>query len=345
VSGPRILNLMLAATPGGLESMARNYHAALAAQGAEVLSVGVKDSWFEASCREAGDAFAGLPAASPIDPRQAWRVRAIARRFDADVLVAHGSRGAAVAVPAASGRGTRVAVVMHNMRARPVAARADLVIGVSRAVTDDLKARFPEARVALVENFASLERAAVRTAFNETPLIGGLGRLHAEKGFDILLEAAAILRARGRPFRIAIAGDGPATADLRALVERRGLNDIAAFLGWLAPPQAFLRTLDLFVLPSRTEAFGLAVVEAMAAGAPVVATDIEGPRALLDGGRYGRLVAPESPEALADAIAGALDAPAATFAAAQRAQNELVPRYDMAAGGQRLLAALQPLIG
>jgi glycosyltransferase involved in cell wall biosynthesis len=339
VSTPRILNVMLASGPGGLESMAFNYHTALEARGAEVLSVGLAGSWFAGAL--ADGAFAAVRPAAPIDPRMGWRLRAIAKGFAPDAVIAHGSRGAAVAIPALAGRGAAVAVVMHNFRARPIVARADLVIGVSDVVAADLRARLPAARVAAVANFAPLMRMAPRPKLREPPLVGSLGRLHNEKGFDLLLDAAARL-AKRRPIRLAIAGDGPAAGALEAQAARLGLD--AAFPGWTSPAGPFLAALDLFVCSSRTESFGLVVVEAMAAGTPVVATDIEGPRDLLAQGRYGQLVAPESADALAEAIGAALDKPAGALATARLAQAEAVDAYDLPAGAARLWAALGPLL-
>ena len=346
MTAPRILNLMLGAKPGGLESMARYYHGALEARGARVLSVGLEGSWLERALADRPGGFAGMKATSPIDPRQSWRLAAIARAFAPDVVLAHGSRGAGLAIPALSGKGAPVVAVVHNFRARRAVARADLAIGVSRAVAADLSERFPTTPVAVVENFEPLDRTPPRAAMADPPRIGGLGRLHEEKGFDLLLDAAALLRDRGRAFRLSIAGEGPAAADLKARSTRLGLDDRVDFPGWVTPASRLLSALDIFVCASRprAEAFPLVVFEAMAAGTPVIATDIEGPREILQRGRYGRLVAPGSPEALAQAIAAALDDRAGSLTIARLAQAEAIAPYEMAAGGERLWAALAPLL-
>jgi len=344
VSVPRILNLMLAATPGGLEAMALNYHRALESKGADVLSVGLEGSWFGGALGDRPAGFASIKPASPLDPRTGWRLRRIAKAFAPDLVVAHGSRGAAVAIPALKGRGAPIAVVMHNFRARPIVARADLVIGVSAVVAADLRARLPAARVGAVDNFAPLMRAAPRSEPHDPLRLGSLGRLHPEKGFDLLVEAAGLLLLRGRSFRLAIAGDGPAAGDLTAQAERLGLGGQVDFPGWTSPAGPFLAGLDLFVCSSRTESFGLVVVEALAAGTPVAATDIEGPRDILARGRYGRLVAPDSAEALANGIAAALDDWPGALAAARLAEAEAVDAYDLPAGAERLWAALTPLL-
>jgi len=344
VASPRILNLMLAPAAGGLESMALNYHRALEAQGTQVLSVGITGSWFERALADTPGAFSGLKPASPIDPRQGWALGRIARGFAPDVVLAHGSRGAASAVAALSRQPGRIAAVVHNFRARRAITRTALAICVSSAVGESVRARFPKVPVAVVENFAPLHRIAPRMVLADPPRIGTLGRLHEEKGFDILLEAAARLRGLDRDFRLTIAGEGPAAADLKALTTRLGLDAQVDFPGWVSPPERLLGELDLFVCSSRTESFGLVVIEAMAAGAPVVATDIEGPRILLAEGHYGRLVPSEAPDALAAAMAAALDDRQASLDMARLAQAEAIAPYDMEAGGQRLWAAISPLL-
>ena len=344
MASPRILNLMLAPSAGGLESMALNYHRALEAHGAQVLSVGITGSWFDKALAGSPGAFAGLKAASPIDPRQGWALGRIAKAFAPDVVLAHGSRGAGIAVAALSRQPGRLAAVVHNFRARRAVTRTALAICVSPAVGANVRARFPKVPVAVVENFAPLHRIPPRPVVAASPRIGTLGRLHEEKGFDILLEAAARLRDLGRDFRLTIAGEGPAAGDLKALTVRLGLDAEVDFPGWVSPPESLLGELDLFVCSSRTESFGLVVIEAMAAGAPVVATDIEGPAILLAEGRYGRLVPSEAPNALADAIAAALDDPQASLDMARLAQAEAIAPYDMEAGGERLWAAISPLL-
>ncbi len=335
---------MLAPAAGGLESMALNYHRALEAHGAQVLSVGIAGSWFDQALAERSGGFAGLKPASPIDPRLGWALARLARSFAPHVVLAHGSRGAALAVQALSRQPGRIAAVVHNFRARRAITRTALAICVSPAVGADVRARFPVVPVAVVENFAPLSRTAPRAVMADPPHIGTLGRLHVEKGFDILLDAAALLRDSGRAFCLSIAGEGPAAADLQAQTARLGLTAQVDFPGWISPPERLLSQLDLFVCSSRTESFGLVVIEAMAAGAPVVATDIEGPRILLGEGRYGRLVPPEAPVALADAMAAALDDRQASLDMARLAQAEAIAPYDMDAGGTRLWAALIPLL-
>jgi len=340
VKDARILNLMLGASGGGLEAMAGHYHAALEDQGARVLSVGRAGSPFAAALADRPGAFKPLASPGAWDPTAAWRLRAATRALDPALVVAHGTRAQILATAAFK---IPVAAVVHNYRSKPVLARCALAICVSASVQRSVEATFPGLATALVENFEPLVVGPDRDYFADPPIIGAIGRLHPNKGYDILLDAAGRLRDQGRRFELVIAGDGPEAARLRAQSVGLGLEDRVRFPGWV-DPHAALDGMDLFVSSSRVEPFGLVIIEAMAGGVPVVATDIDGPRDILRGGELGMLAAAGDADALAVAIASVLDAPEMALSTARRAEAAAMETYSMDAGAGRLAAALSPLI-
>lgn len=165
------------------------------------------------------------------------------------------------------------------------------------------------------------------------------GRLVPAKGFDTLIDACAILAASGLRFQAAIHGDGPLRDDLQARIDAAGLRGCVGLQGHgdLAPAMA---RADLFVLSSRREGFGNVVVEAMAAGLPVLATRCPGPEALI-AADAGWLVPREDPRALATAIAGiARDPDRALVAGPARA---VAARYSVAASTAAFAALCERL--
>ncbi len=139
------------------------------------------------------------------------------------------------------------------------------------------------------------------------PVIVAVGRLQRAKGFDVLLEAFARLIQR-RAARLLILGEGPERQRLEILRTRLGLDDSVAMPGFVGNPYPYMRCADVFVLSSRWEGLANVLIEALACGARVVATDCpHGPREILDGGRFGVLAPMENPEALADGICATLD--------------------------------------
>jgi glycosyltransferase involved in cell wall biosynthesis len=133
-------------------------------------------------------------------------------------------------------------------------------------------------------------------------VVGTLCRLEPVKGTEDLLEGFA-MAARSRPhLRLVIGGDGPLRESLAALARSHGLGDRVRVEGRWMPPEEVLPALDLFVLASRNEGMGRALVEAMALGVPVVGTTVGGIPEVLLQGESGLLVPPGRPRALAQAI-------------------------------------------
>ena len=137
----------------------------------------------------------------------------------------------------------------------------------------------------------------------EVPVIASVSTLIPQKGLEFLLQAAALLRESGDRFMLLIAGDGGLRDDLHALAGQLKLNDYVRFLGWV--PQASDRVLpacDIFVQSSRWEAMSVVVLEAMAAGKPMVVTRVgENPHVVIDG-ETGLMVPPGDPQALANGL-------------------------------------------
>ncbi len=184
---------------------------------------------------------------------------------------------------------------------------------------------WPEDRVRYLPNFvamapaAPVARASLATP-EEAPLALALGRLHPNKGFDTLLAALTRLP----EVHLWLAGEG----DQRDMLERQaqslGVAARVRFLGWRQDTAALLAAADLLVCPSRHEPLGNVVIEAWAAGRPVVATASEGPRALIRQDETGLLVPVDDADALAAALGRLAGDPAlrARLAQAGRAACE-----------------------
>lgn len=193
---------------------------------------------------------------------------------------------------------------------------ADLVVALTEPARRDLVDHFrvPDAKAAFLGTnsvFSATEYRRLSDALRtpEPGLVVTVGRLSPEKDFATLIEAMAVAR-RSRAVRLAIVGDGAERATLETLAVARGIGDSVQFLGFQADPTPWLLKASLFVSSSLYEGFGNVIAEALAAGAPVVATDAPyGPRTILQDGQMGRLVPPADPAQLAAAIGAALDEP------------------------------------
>lgn len=195
--------------------------------------------------------------------------------------------------------------------------RADAVVALSSGVREELLSdyRLDADKVLTIGNPVDIEAlasasAAARkntapTAANGEPVVIAVGRLTRQKGFDILIKAFARIK---RPARLVILGEGPDRESLLAQADAENIADRLLMPGFVAEPAAWLAHADVFVLSSRWEGFGHVIVEAMAAGVPVVATDCPyGPTDIVTNGRNGMLVKEGDPLAIAAAIEDLLD--------------------------------------
>lgn len=216
---------------------------------------------------------------------------------------------------AAGGWRVRFQHRLHALIAGSVYRRSAAVMAVSDGVAADVRERHPAAadRLVVIPNPVLTPAMRERLARMPSPQRRGppyrlvvLGRLAYEKGFDVLLRAMPAVLARFDA-TLAIYGDGAERERLRALAATLGVEGRIEWMGATLDPLGALAAADLFVFPSRHEGFGVALVEALACGQQVVASDCpHGPAEILQHGALGQLVAPDDPPALAAAIARSL---------------------------------------
>jgi glycosyltransferase involved in cell wall biosynthesis len=187
---------------------------------------------------------------------------------------------------------------------------ADVVLTLTEGARRDLAENFavPQEKLARMSANAVLDAATLAgpDLEREPGLIVAVGRLSPEKDHATLIRAFARLEGT---FQLEIAGEGPLREPLEALTRELGVADRVSLAGFVADPFQMFRRAALVVSSSRYEGFGNAIVEALACGTPVVATDCPyGPREILDEGRYGTLVPVGDALAIANAITQAMAA-------------------------------------
>jgi glycosyltransferase involved in cell wall biosynthesis len=190
-----------------------------------------------------------------------------------------------------------------------------------------------------IDHGPAVDRAALATPPDATVLLT-LSRLHEKKGLDILLQALA-----GLPDCIAwIAGDGPLEAELKGLAAKLGVADRARFMGWRNDRGALLQACDICVLPSRYEPFGTVMLEAWAAGVPLVAAASQGPKDLIADGGNGLLVPIDDAPALAAAIRRLQGDPALRAHLIERGRADYQQGYTRDAVTERMLSLYRRII-
>ncbi len=200
----------------------------------------------------------------------------------------------------------------------------------------------PPTRLAIVPNGLDLDRFDLRARGLEAPAPIGDGgdggppsivtvarMTYPAKGHDDLIAAAALVRREIGPVRFLLVGDGPREAELRRAAEREGVADCVIFLGRRGDVPALLARADLACHPARMEGLPNAVMEAMAAARPIVATAVGGTPELVKDGVHGTLVPPGDPPALAAAIVDLLGRPARRALLARAARQRIATEYTL----------------
>jgi glycosyltransferase involved in cell wall biosynthesis len=183
--------------------------------------------------------------------------------------------------------------------------RADAFVVISKAIREELvEAGYDPARLHDLPNGVPIPEPIWqrRTGWRAAPRAIYVGRLAPEKGLETLIAAWAIVRRHWPTAQLTLVGDGPQRPTLEAGVSNLGLGDAIDFCGTVSDATPLLRSSDLFILPSQEEGMSIALLEAMALGMPIVATNIPGNRRLIIDFKNGRLIPPNAPESLARAI-------------------------------------------
>lgn len=231
---------------------------------------------------------------------------------------------------------------------------ANLVFAPSRTTAAEIERDYRVTPVRVLPNVT--EVPAESHEAHEVPADSGgveppgyllfVGRLRIRKGVEVLLAALEALSHRHPPVRLLVAGDGEHRRALEALTTALGLAPSVRFLGRCSPEEVrrLLGSAQTLVVPSLYEGMPLVILEAMAAGVPVIASAVSGiPEVVVDG-VTGWLVPPEDPEVLAQALAQALDDPDEARRRGQAGRRRVVERYHPGAAAALWLQEIQAFI-
>ena len=260
---------------------------------------------------------------------QVWaRFQGLIRQLNPDVLHGHGAKaGAFLRLRTASRDRIRVYTPHGGSLHYPLSTLKGNVYGrIERALMNDTDLFLFESAFArdTYQRTIGTPKGLVRCVFNGVtanefdPVVKAedateltyVGEFRRIKGADLLIDAVARLRADGRPVKLTLAGDGEETVNIKAQVERLGLGEAVRFIGHVKARYGFCKG-SLLVVPSRGDSMPYVVIEAGAAGIPMVAANVGGIPEIF-GPHSDALFAPGNAAAMADAIARALDDPAAT---------------------------------
>jgi glycosyltransferase involved in cell wall biosynthesis len=331
----RILHVMASRANGGAETYCADMVQSLKAAGIDQLAVISRGSIHHDRLAAAGVTLAPEALDSRFGPLRRRRLAALIDAYEPDLVHCWMRRAAsllpAVSLPAIGWFGGYYDPAHFR--------RCSHFVGVTPDIVEHIIARgIPRAKAHHVPTFPVLEpgppiaRASLATPADAVVLLT-LSRLHAKKGLDVLLEAVAELP----QCFLWIAGDGPLEKDLKTRAAELGIAQRVRFLGWRTDRGALLAAADICVLPSRWEPFGTVMLEAWAAGTPLVAAASQGPAALIADGSNGLLVPIDDVSALANAIGRLLADPTLQARLIEGGRTDYQARFTREAVTQRMI--------
>jgi glycosyltransferase involved in cell wall biosynthesis len=319
----RILQICSAREIGGGERHLADLANALASRGHEVFAAlspasPLSSQLFSLPSRNIIE----LPMRNSLNVATAMKLSRFVRAHSIDIVHAHVARDYLLATLTTDRSESRLVLTRHVLFPlrrihRLTLRRTSRVIAVSQAVADSLLAQrvFEPAKIVTIHNGIDVDRfatAKVEPARNDHPRVGMIGHIAPIKGQEDFVRAAVIASQYRDDIEFVIAGEDKTDSHenrraLEKLISELMMDERIRLLGWTNDVVSFLSTLDVYVSPARSEPFGLSIVEAMAAGVPVVATASEGAREIVDDNETGRLVPIGESEVIAATVLDLLE--------------------------------------
>jgi len=229
---------------------------------------------------------------------------------------------------------------------------SDRIVTSSNAYREDVASVFPQLRdkIVSIHNSVDLAELNVCSHYPETdcykPYILCIAMHNEKKGLDVLLRAFALIHDKEPSLKLMLVGDGPLRGQLEDLASTLGIAKKVEFLGRQGRTQVadLLHSCEVFVLPSRSEPFGIAIIEAMACEKPVISTKVGGIPEIIEHGRNGILIEPDDPKALTEALIMLLKDPELRFRLARNGYATVHKQFSSCNTGSAYEAVFTQLL-
>lgn len=326
----RIAQVMFSNGWGGAERLFVELCSSLSQNGHDVLAV--CKSGFHHEMLLGGHStldYIAIPARCNWDYLSVLKLQKILEKYKPDIVHAHLSRASWMAGILGKKLGVPVVSTTHNKIKYKYISRIDYFTTITSELKCYLEALgFNQNYIKKVPNFSLVPPVPLVITGNHEPLVFlALGRFVHKKGFDVLLKAfKSYINTSPVPARLRLAGDGPLNKQLRDLAKKLEIDNLVDFTGWVDDIVSFYDSGDIFILPSRDEPFGLVLIEAMARGKAIIATNIGGPRDFLDQDT-AFLVPTDDSNALSAAMQQAATEPTLCSSRATAALNLFLAHY------------------
>lgn len=336
----------------GVERCFIDYAKYLTKQGNQVVSVLKSNMVYDKEMKQNSAKTLALPGFGQGDIFSILRIAFLFLCFKPDVIVCHSGRALFFSRMARAlvFRKTPIVVINHGIRVKKFL-KADYVFAVNKYFTQELvSAGMPKDRAIAIPNMIEVKKdfaPITKQKFRKPIKLGSLGRLYPEKYFDKVLRAMKILHDQGFECEYVIGGIGPQQEPLESLAKELGLEKNFKILGWTDDKKTFFENIDIFILPSWGETFGIVLLEAMLYSTPIITSDSWGPDEIIDNEIDGLKVSKDDekkmPELLAQAILRLNDNQEFAHKMAKKAYEKFFNLYSADVVSKRLNNRLQEI--
>lgn len=334
----RIMNIALSKGKGGLEQVAIDYDFLINSLNYNCLNVVTKKSHISLNVKE----FVTLPNLFLYDLLSIFKLMLQIQRFKPHFIIAQGGRAIQFA-RFAKPKHIPLIGVAHCYKLKYLYYCNYIFTIAENQKIDFIKRGITPSKVLCLPNFLQNIPEFNYKPRGKTVIFGTLGRFVYKKGFDVLLEATAILKTKGYNFKLLLGGGGPEEQAYRDISKKLQIEDIVTFTGWVDDKAKFFKKIDIMCMPSLHEPFGIVLLEAMSFSKPIISTAVEGPCDILQEG-CGILCNPNSAFALAESMEKLLLDASLCEILAKKAYERLQKEYSLEVTKEKFKSHLEYIL-
>lgn len=342
----RIINVMVSKTLGGVEQAFLDYNAALSLGGHQVLAVAHKKTKLTEQLNKQNIEVKFINF-NHLNYFLVFSLYKNFKKFAPDIIITHSKKAIPILRIVANLLKVPLVGVSHNPKYKLVN-RCDAIFSITQYQKDIfINKGFPAEKIFVIPNCIGSEVPYNKKTWHNPPVIGTMGRFDPVKGFDVYLKALAVLKRQKVLFKAVLGGDKQDAypkepGKLLKIIEENRLESIVNLAGWITDINKFYNDIDIFVLPSKHESFGIVLLEAMSSSTPLITSDAEGPSEIFAQHQdCAYMFTKENPQDLAQKLKYALEHQQQTQEQAQKAWELCHNKYSTQAISTALTTAVE----
>lgn len=276
----RIVNVMISKMNGGVEQAFLDYNAALQISGHQILSIVDNKTRIKSSLENVQYITINF---WPYNYLLVWKLIKEIKKFQAEIIITHSKKIIPILRIIANWLQIPLIGVAHNDKYKKIN-KSDAIFSITEYQKDIfIQKGYPKERIYVIPNMIKGNLEYKEKLWHNPPIIGSMGRFDPVKGFDTYLKALALLHKEGIEFAAILGGSVQKAypqekEKLEQIIIDNQLERCVNLCGWVTDKKQFFQDIDIFVLPSNYEPFGIVLLEAMQYSTPIVTSDAEGPK-------------------------------------------------------------------